>query len=115
MRLEDSLREPPGKHGDSVTTKAPGLQMLDNTSAIYHSNRYNAQAACEHCEGIIRHEPWCITIDPAVFYAYQIVADPSKLTRGDALILHSLGVIWGGKACQGNCKTNKIMESNAIS
>jgi hypothetical protein len=83
--------------------------MSDNTSAIYHSNRYNAQAACEHCEGIIRHEPWCITIHPAVFYAYQIVADPSKLTLGDALILHSLGVIWEGKVCQGNCKTNQTV------
>ena len=80
--------------------------MSDTTETTrYHSNRYNAQAACEHCEGIIRHEPWCITLDPLVYYAYQIVADPSKLTAGDALILHSLGVTWAGKACQGNCKT----------
>jgi hypothetical protein len=109
MRLEDSLREPPGKHGDSNDNQAQALQMSDNTSAIYHSNRYNAQAACEHCEGIIRPEPWCITIHPAVYYAYQIVADPSKLTLGDALILHSLGVIWGGKACRG--KLHKEQDS----
>jgi hypothetical protein len=78
--------------------------MADGVPAFqYHSNRYHAAAACEHCERIIRHEPWCITRDATVYYAYQIVADPSKLTRGDALILHSLGVVWEGK-CQGSCK-----------
>jgi hypothetical protein len=69
----------------------------------YHSNHYHAQSACEHCEGIIRHEPWCITLDPAVYYAYQIVADPNALTLGDSLILHSLGVTWIGKKCPGKC------------
>lgn len=78
--------------------------MSENTHTLYHSNRYNAQAACEHCEGIIRHESWCITVDPVVYYAYQVVADPGKLTAGDALILHSLGVTWRGRACQGDCK-----------
>jgi hypothetical protein len=87
--------------------------MSDNNLAIFHSNRYHAQAACPHCEGIIRHEPWCITLHPAVYYAYQIVADPSKLTVGDALILHSPGVTWGAKTCQGNCKTSKTVESSA--
>jgi hypothetical protein len=27
-------------------------------------------------------------------YVYQIVADASKITAGDSLILHSLGVAW---------------------
>ena len=36
--------------------------MSHNEAALYHSNRYNAQAACEHCEGIIRHERWCQTL-----------------------------------------------------
>lgn len=72
-------------------------------STTYHSNRYCADAACEHCEGIIRHEPWCITLDPTVYYAYQIVADPTKLTPADALILHSLGVIWGPNPCRRKC------------
>ena len=75
-------------------------------TAYFHSNRYNAEAACEHCQGIIRHEPWCITRDPIVYYAYQIVLDASKLTFSDSLILHSLGVKWEAKSCQGNCKTN---------
>ena len=85
--------------------------MADNSATIFHSNRYNAQAACQHCDGVIRHEPWCVTLHPAVHYAYQIVADPSKLTIGDTLILHSLGVIWGANACRGNCERNEVPES----
>lgn len=77
----------------------------DAPTAWFHSNRYSEQAACEHCEGIIRHEPWCITSNPVVYYAYEVVAEPGKLTFGDSLILHSLGVMWEGKACRGNCAT----------
>lgn len=60
----------------------------------YYTNRNNTQTACEHCNGIVRHERWCITRDPIVFYAYQVVVHPEKLTQADALILHSLGVSW---------------------
>jgi len=70
----------------------------------YHSNRYSAEAACEHCHGVVRHESWCITLDKNVYYAYEIVLDPSKLTEGDAIILHSLGVTWMGQSCQGSCQ-----------
>jgi hypothetical protein len=70
----------------------------------YHSNRYHADAACEHCQGIIRHERWCISFDAEVHYAYEIVADPTRLTFGDILILHSLGVIWGENSCRDNCQ-----------
>ena len=63
--------------------------------ASYHSNRYNAQSACQLCEGIIRHERWCLTLNPVVHYACEIVVCPGKLTIGDAMILHSLGVLWG--------------------
>jgi hypothetical protein len=55
--------------------------------------------------GIIRHERWCITLDPLVYYAYEIVAEPGKLSIGDALILHALGVRWGANQCSGKCKT----------
>jgi len=68
------------------------------SDAWYVSNRYNAEAACKHCGRVIRHEPWCIMIDPLVRYAYEILVDPSKLTLTDALILHSLGVTWGEAA-----------------
>ena len=26
-----------------------------------HSNQYSADSACGHCEGVVRHEPWCTT------------------------------------------------------
>jgi hypothetical protein len=87
--------------------------MADNSATIFHSNRYNAQAACEHCEGVIRHEPWCITLHPTVHYAYLILANPSKLTVGDALILHSLGVVWGANVCNKNCVTNQTVHTVA--
>jgi hypothetical protein len=76
---------------------------INGSAAWYHSNRYNAEAACEHCKGIVRHEPWCITMAATVAYAYEIVGDPSKLSIGDTLILHSLGVIWEENSCKRNC------------
>lgn len=58
--------------------------MLANaTASWYHSNQYHAQSACEHCNGIVRHERWCITGSPAVQYAYGAVLDPEKLSLGD--------------------------------
>jgi len=80
--------------------------------STFRSHRYSADGGCEHCGGIIRHERWCITRDPIVYYAYQIVADPGKLTPGDELILHSLGVIWGANVCQAKSKTKP--KANAI-
>jgi hypothetical protein len=63
-------------------------------SARYYSNRYTSPSACEHCGGIVRHERWCITRDPIVYYAFDVVVHPEKLNAGDVLILHSLGVSW---------------------
>ena len=68
--------------------------MSHNKAALYHSNWYNAQAACEHCDGIIHHERWCQTLNPVVRYAYKIVVSANELAIGDAIILHSLGVQW---------------------
>jgi len=80
--------------------------MYSNPAAAwFHSNRYDASSACEHCEGIVRHEPWCITLDPVVRYAYEVVLDPAKLTLLDKLALHALGVAWEKKACRAECKT----------
>ena len=59
---------------------------------LTHSNQYNADSACGHCDGVIRHEPWCITQNPSVHYAYEVVLNPSYLSPGDYLILHALGV-----------------------
>jgi hypothetical protein len=70
----------------------------------YHSNKYSAGRECEHCSGVVRHEPWCITRNADVAYAYAVIVDPTHLTVQDQLILHALGATWTGKACQGNCR-----------
>ena len=68
--------------------------MKANSDHDQYSNKYTAESACAHCEGIFEHAKWCATKDPNVAYAYQIVGDASKLTAGDSLMLHSLGVAW---------------------
>ncbi len=80
-----------------------------NLSTWYHSNAYSADAACEHCAGLIRHEPWCITRSDVVTYAYEAVLDADKLSIGDQLILHALGVVWSGKMCKGQCQGTPIV------
>ena len=75
------------------------------TASWYHSNQYNEKSACEHCGGVVRHERWCITCDPAVQYAYSVVIDAERLTVTDKLILHALGVVWAKNACNGACQT----------
>lgn len=65
-----------------------------NPNLVYHGNQYNTHSVCEYCQGIVEHERWCRTKEPRVCYAYLIAADPSKITLGDFLILHSLGVAW---------------------
>ena len=62
-----------------------------------HSNRYSADSPCGHCDGIIRHEAWCITQNASVQYAYQAVSDPDNLSPGDHLTLHALGAAWTPK------------------
>jgi hypothetical protein len=63
-----------------------------------HSNRYSAASACLHCEGVIRHESWCLEQNANVHYAYQAVSEPDWLSLGDQLILHALGVAWTAEA-----------------
>ena len=83
-------------------------RIPSNTAARFHSNLYCAQSACEHCSGVIRHESWCITVNPVVYYAYEAVLDADKLSMGDVLALHSLGVQWTGKSARepANCKSS---------
>ena len=83
----------------------------DGSTVLFHTNRYHAEAACEHCGGIVRHESWCITRDPIVYYAYEIVVDGGKLTLADALILHALGVTWEAKGCKGKCSSEGTCNS----
>jgi hypothetical protein len=71
--------------------------MLKQSLSLTHSNQYSADSACGHCDGVIRHEAWCITQNASVQYASQVVSDPSLLSTGDHLILHALGVAWTPK------------------
>ncbi len=75
----------------------------NQAAAWFQSHQHNADAACEHCGGIVVHEKWCITCDPAVQYAYEVVLNPDKMTLRDQLILHALGVSWVQSLRQGAC------------
>jgi hypothetical protein len=70
---------------------------VQSHSPLSHSNQYTADSACGHCDGVIRHEPWCVTQNASVQYAYQAVSDPGHLSPGDHLILHALGAAWTPK------------------
>lgn len=72
---------------------------MPEETATYHCNKYAAENACKCCDGIIRHEPWCIEINPNVRYAFEIVIHPKIMTEQDKLILHALTALW----CPGQC------------
>jgi hypothetical protein len=59
--------------------------MSHNEAAFYHSNGYSAQAACEHCDGIIRHERWYRTLNPVVGYACKIVVSADGRSNRNSL------------------------------
>ncbi len=67
---------------------------MSNANSVYNSKQSNSPFACALCEGTFSHEAWCASRDPGASYPYQIVVDASKMTMGDTLILHSLGVTW---------------------
>jgi len=67
---------------------------MNNANFSQRSNRYGTESACEHCQGITEHEPWCMNRHARVLYAYEIIEDASRLSFEDGLILHSLGVVW---------------------
>lgn len=71
-----------------------------------HSNKYHADAACEICGGVIRHESWCMTQSDEVRYIFEAFLDEDKLTTEDRLRLRSLGVIWQDirRKCAGKCE-----------
>ena len=65
--------------------------MLADTP-IFHSNRYHADASCEHCAGLVRHEDCCVIRNERVDYAYEVAVRPGKLDYAGQLILHALSV-----------------------
>jgi len=86
-----------------------GAIMPYTTDTWYHTNKYNADAACEHCGAVVQHESWCITCNRTVAYAYEAVLDATKLSVEDGIILHGLGVAWTNNkatpcACTGSAK-----------
>jgi len=64
-------------------------------------NRYSAGSACACCDGILRHEPWCATINGNVHYAHQVALFPNQLSLEDRIILHALGVEWRAECAGG--------------
>lgn len=68
-----------------------------------HSDQYSESSICDHCAGATSHEPWCITCNAVVRYAFGAASGGGYLALGDELILHALGVEWSGKACEGSC------------
>jgi hypothetical protein len=79
-----------------------------------HSNQYSADSACGHCDGVIRHEAWCVTQNASVQYAYRAVSDPGHMSPGDHLILHALGAAWAGKRIQSKLRTHEMVAASDI-
>ena len=70
---------------------------MKNVNSEYQSKgdrNLKSETFCGHCEGVFEHAAWCAAREPRVAYAYLIVRDASKITAGDSLIMHSLGVAW---------------------
>lgn len=59
-----------------------------------HSNCYHAAAACENCQGIVRHEPFCIVVNERVEYAFLSILEPAVMLEADHILLHGMGVTW---------------------
>jgi hypothetical protein len=68
-----------------------------NNLPLLDSNQYRVDSACVHCDGIIRHQSWCVTQSGNVYYAFQAVEDASQLNTADELMLHALGVVWAAE------------------
>ena len=67
---------------------------LQSEPPLSHSNQYNADSACAHCDGVVQHEPWCAAMSPEVGYAFWAVSDSNPVNLGDEISLHALGVAW---------------------
>jgi hypothetical protein len=65
-----------------------GCEMSESSTKVWFPQQsLHRRVSVRALWGVLRHESWCITVDATVYYAYQIVLDPGKLTAGDALIL----------------------------
>ena len=66
------------------------------------SSQDSESSICNHCAGVASHEPWCITRNTLVRYAFGAASGGNHLTLGDELILHALGAEWSGGGCKGS-------------
>lgn len=73
------------------------LMSKRQQNELVRSSQCNEGLSCDHCAGVIAHEPWCITCNTVVRYAYEAVSRGSLLTLEDELILHALGVEWSAR------------------
>ena len=58
------------------------------------SNKYDVACRCSICNGVVRHEPWCVMVNKEMEYAFLFAVNPTIITQGDTIELHSLGVLW---------------------
>ena len=58
------------------------------------SNKYDAADCCTICNGVVRHEPWCVMVNKEMEYVFLLTVNPTIITEGDTIELHSLGVLW---------------------
>ena len=49
---------------------------------------------CARCGGFVLCESWCESVNACVRYARDVVLHPSRLSFGDRILLHALGVLW---------------------
>ena len=68
--------------------------QVQNQLSLHHSNRYSAESACAHCEGIIRHEFVVRHTERHYLLCISGSLTENQLSLGDELILHGLGVVW---------------------
>ena len=64
---------------------------------LSRSNQNATGGTCSHCAGVAVHETWCVTRNAFVRYAYAAISGNGRLTLGDKLSLHGLGVAWTGE------------------
>jgi hypothetical protein len=64
------------------------------------ANKYDAAGCCTICNGVVRHERWCVIVNKDMEYAFLLAVNPTIITEGDTIELHSLGVLWH------SCSTN---------
>lgn len=63
---------------------------MDMDAPIYHSNKYAADAACHHCDGVVRHERWCFYTNEFTAYCSVIVDRPEFMNEYDKKFIAGL-------------------------